>query len=88
MTPVRSSSVVYANNEDGDEEVDEGDSSELFCICRKPDDHTWMIACEGGCDDWFHGRCVNINERDGNLIDKYICTQTYSAGCACTEKPS
>ena len=54
-----------------DEDVD--DDTELFCICRKPDDHTWMIGCDGGCEDWFHGRCVGINERDGNLIDKYIC---------------
>ena len=73
VTPARSSSVANAKEEDEDEEMDEGDSSELFCICRKPDDHTWMIGCDGPCEDWFHGRCVNMNERDGNLIDKYFC---------------
>jgi len=73
VTPARSSSVAHAKDEDEDEEMDEGDSSELFCICRKPDDHTWMIGCDGPCEDWFHGRCVNMNERDGKLIDKYFC---------------
>ncbi|KAI1947812.1 COMPASS (complex proteins associated with Set1p) component [Ophidiomyces ophidiicola] len=49
------------------------DPSELFCICRKPDNHTWMIACDGGCEDWFHGKCVNMKQADADLIDKYIC---------------
>ncbi|EGD97153.1 hypothetical protein TESG_04567 [Trichophyton tonsurans CBS 112818] len=58
------------NSEDDDEDIDE---SALFCICRKPDNHTWMIACDGGCEDWFHGRCMNIDPKDADLIDKYIC---------------
>jgi hypothetical protein len=49
------------------------DDGEVFCICRKGDNHTWMIACDGTCDEWYHGKCVNIKERDGELIDKYIC---------------
>ncbi len=49
------------------------DDGEVFCLCRKGDNHSWMIACDGGCDDWFHGKCVDIRERDGDLIDKYIC---------------
>jgi COMPASS component SPP1 len=61
-----------------DEEAAEDDSDvenadEVFCICRKPDNHTWMIACDGGCEDWFHGKCVNIDPKDADLIDKYIC---------------
>jgi COMPASS component SPP1 len=60
--------------DDGDEEAGSDDSSgEVFCICRKGDNHTYMIACDGGCEDWFHGKCVNIREEDGDLIDKYIC---------------
>lgn len=54
-----------------DEDYEDGD--EVFCICRKPDNHTWMIGCDGGCEDWFHGKCVNIDPRDAELIDKYIC---------------
>lgn len=75
VTPMHSSPAPGAKG--GDDDADMDDDSELFCICRKPDDHTWMIACDGGCEDWFHGRCVDMNERDGNLIDKYICT-TYN----------
>lgn len=73
VTPARSSSLANGRDDDEDEDMDEGDSSELFCICCGPDDHTWMIGCDGPCESWFHGRCVNINERDGNLIEKYYC---------------
>ena len=73
-TPARTSSPVAANDED--EDLDE--SSEVFCICRKPDDHTWMIGCDGGCEDWFHGHCINIDQSDENLIDKYICERAFA----------
>jgi COMPASS component SPP1 len=56
-----------------DEDEDVEDENELFCICRRPDNHTWMIGCDGECEDWFHGKCVNIDPRDAELIDKYIC---------------
>lgn len=69
VTPDRSSSPIDPEEDDGEEDED----AALFCVCRKPDDHTVMIACDGPCQDWFHGRCVGINEKDGNLIDKYIC---------------
>ena len=74
-TPAQSSPPQAATEEE-EEEEDDIDDSELFCICRKPDDHTWMIACDGGCEDWFHGRCVNMDQQNGKLIDKYICTPT------------
>lgn len=53
-----------------DEDYDE---NEVFCICRRPDNHTWMIGCDGDCEDWYHGKCVNIDPRDAELIDRYIC---------------
>jgi COMPASS component SPP1 len=62
--------------EEGEEEDSEDDDA-IFCICRKPDNHTWMIGCDGGCEDWFHGKCVDIDPRDADLIDKYIC-ESYS----------
>jgi len=55
---------------------DEGESSEddaLYCICRRPDNHRWMIGCDGGCDDWFHGTCVNMVQADEDLVDRFIC---------------
>jgi COMPASS component SPP1 len=62
------------------------DDGEIFCICRKGDNHTWMIACDGGCDEWFHGNCVQIKERDGDLIDKYICPRCTKPGLQTTWK--
>jgi PHD-finger len=62
------------------EDNEAGDDDEVFCICRKGDNHTWMIGCDGGCEDWFHGKCVNIQERDGDLIDKYICPNCEDKG--------
>jgi len=38
-----------------------------------------MVACDGGCDDWYHGKCVDVQKEDESLIDKYICP-------ICTEK--
>jgi COMPASS component SPP1 len=63
-----------------DEEADSSDDGTLYCICRKPDNHQWMIACDGGCDDWFHGSCVNIQRSDESLIDKYICPNCAEQG--------
>lgn len=62
-----------------DDEMDEDDNGSVedenavYCICRKPDNHTWMIGCDGGCDDWYHGKCVNMQQEDEGLIDKFIC---------------
>jgi COMPASS component SPP1 len=63
-------------------EDDDIDPNELFCICRKPDNHTWMIACDGGCEDWFHGKCVDMKQADADLIDKYICKSTIAFSSA------
>lgn len=75
----RSSSVA-------DTPTSSNDDGEVFCICRKGDNHTWMIACDGGCEEWFHGNCVNIRERDGELIDKYICPTCVKPGLQTTWK--
>jgi COMPASS component SPP1 len=33
-----------------------------------------MVCCEGGCDEWYHCSCVNIEETDAKeLLDVYIC---------------
>ncbi|KAI9837962.1 MAG: hypothetical protein M1819_006116 [Sarea resinae] len=78
----RKASAAFSDDEDEFEMPDRDgeDESEVFCICRKPDNHTWMIGCDGGCEDWFHGKCVDIREQDGNLIDKYICPNCSESG--------
>ena len=63
----------YGEEEDVDEDEDVEGSGDVYCICRKPDNGTFMIGCDGTCDDWFHGKCVGIPEKDKNLIDKYVC---------------
>ncbi len=45
---------------------------EVYCICRKPDDGTFMVGCED-CNDWFHGKCVGIKESEQGLLLRYIC---------------
>ena len=78
-SPAPSNTIEGGVDEDedmGEADADYEEGTELFCICRKPDNHTWMIGCDGGCEDWFHGKCVHIKEEDGDLIDKYICTSS------------
>ncbi|KAJ4666579.1 COMPASS (complex proteins associated with Set1p) component [Exophiala dermatitidis] len=75
-----------ASSSVADTPTSSNDDGEVFCICRKGDNHTWMIACDGGCDEWFHGNCVNIRERDGELIDKYICPTCTKPGLQTTWK--
>ena len=47
-------------------------TNETYCFCKKPDDGTLMIQCDG-CDEWFHGRCVGITQGEVITIDKYFC---------------
>ncbi|PTU21347.1 hypothetical protein P175DRAFT_0530843 [Aspergillus ochraceoroseus IBT 24754] len=72
-SPAPESKRKFTKKTAAEEDDDSDDNDEIFCICRRPDNHTWMIGCDGGCEDWFHGKCVNIDPRDSELIDKYIC---------------
>lgn len=48
-------------------------SEEIFCICRKPDyGGEMMISCDS-CDEWFHFKCMNLNEKHAKLIAKFFC---------------
>lgn len=51
-----------------------------YCICRRPDNGDYMVACDGGCNDWYHGKCVNMKEEDAPLIDQYVCPRCAAAG--------
>lgn len=68
VTPARSSSV--ANGPEGESDEDD---KEIYCICRKPDDHTLMIGCDGPCEDWYHVRCVGMDAAKSKLIQKWYC---------------
>lgn len=47
-------------------------SEELYCICRKPDNGTLMISCDG-CEEWFHTKCMKIENQHLSLLDKFYC---------------
>ncbi|OAG06355.1 uncharacterized protein CC84DRAFT_1176368 [Paraphaeosphaeria sporulosa] len=81
-TPVAGSSPAPDHSSQVHPTDDEGESSdnELYCICRKPDNHRWMIACDGGCDDWFHGGCVDMEQADEELVDRFICPSCQEKG--------
>ncbi|KAF1843199.1 uncharacterized protein K460DRAFT_378397 [Cucurbitaria berberidis CBS 394.84] len=75
-TPALESSPAPDNSSQVGPSDDEGESSEdhnLYCLCRKPDNHRWMIGCDGGCDDWFHGDCINMKQSEEALVDRFIC---------------
>ncbi|KAK3996916.1 Set1 complex component spp1 [Cladorrhinum sp. PSN332] len=61
-----------------------GNSSESdsgpYCLCRGPDNHRFMIACDR-CEDWFHGECIGMDKWTGeNLVQKYICPNCTDGG--------
>ena len=33
-----------------------------------------MIARDGGCEDWYHGRFVDPKEEDSAHSDEFICS--------------
>lgn len=33
-----------------------------------------MIACDA-CEEWYHGDCVNISEKEAKLIRQYFCVR-------------
>ncbi|OCB87803.1 hypothetical protein A7U60_g5126 [Sanghuangporus baumii] len=46
-----------------------------YCLCKGEDDGTPMIKCEGGCQSWYHFRCVDLDEDDAGEIEQYICPE-------------
>ena len=72
--------------------VGSADATELFCVCRTPyDNDRFYLGCES-CENWFHGKCVNITEEEvgadintkrgqGMQTSEYTCTQPV---CICS----
>ncbi|KAL1502138.1 hypothetical protein ABEB36_007328 [Hypothenemus hampei] len=47
---------------------------QAYCICRSSDSSRFMIACDA-CEEWYHGDCINISEKDAKLIKQYFCVR-------------
>lgn len=61
-----------------DEEFDGANiptSEKLFCLCQLPADDRPYIACDGGCNRWFHYSCLGLLQQDVDLIGEYICRE-------------
>lgn len=41
---------------------DDSDDDTIYCVCRKTASG-FMVGCDGGCEDWFHGACVDIKPK-------------------------
>lgn len=74
----KAKSVEPEEDDDGSEGASSNDGGE-YCICRGPDDHRPMIACDN-CDEWYHCSCVGVVESDVLLIDKYVCQKCHIPG--------
>lgn len=55
------------------------DGNDIFCICRRGDLGKWMIGCDG-CDEWYHGECIDVSKADEGLIDQYFCPRCQRDG--------
>lgn len=55
-------------------EEKEPTESRVYCLCRQPDDGSYMLACDK-CEEWYHGRCVKVTKKVGDRLKTYICPQ-------------
>uniref|UniRef100_A0A8D8Y443 [histone H3]-trimethyl-L-lysine(4) demethylase n=1 Tax=Cacopsylla melanoneura TaxID=428564 RepID=A0A8D8Y443_9HEMI len=54
--------------EDGEDEL----CSYVPCLRPEGDQVDW-VQCDGGCEQWFHMICVNLNKTDLREDQEYIC---------------
>eukprot|EP00976_Prorocentrum_cordatum_P045518 919243-Prorocentrum_minimum.AAC.1 len=61
----------------------------LYCVCRKPyRQNVFMLGCDS-CDEWYHGKCVGVEEdvsvswasrvpfrpHDADELQEYVCAK-------------
>lgn len=66
------SQYLHAQTTSGTSKTVSSDPSQLYCICRQPALHYFMIQCNK-CQDWFHGECVGINRQKAAKIKEFYC---------------
>ena len=58
------------HSDDTDQDMED---SKIYCSCRTAWNNQFMIQCDF-CQEWYHGKCVNITPTDALNIDKYKCS--------------
>lgn len=61
--------------------VEQEPEEQVYCICRKPEEGRFMVACDGPCDDWYHGSCVGVTAKEALKMDKYFCEYCAFVSC-------
>ncbi|CAG9861757.1 unnamed protein product [Phyllotreta striolata] len=64
LLPERQSKIDTLLKQDG----------QAYCICRSSDSSRFMIACDA-CEEWYHGDCIKISEKEAKLIKQYYCVR-------------
>ncbi|KAJ8949200.1 hypothetical protein NQ318_021693 [Aromia moschata] len=62
LLPERQSKIDTLLKQDG----------QAYCICRSSDSSRFMIACDA-CEEWYHGDCIKISEKEAKLVKQYFC---------------
>ncbi|CAH1978378.1 unnamed protein product [Acanthoscelides obtectus] len=62
LLPERQSKIDTLLKQDG----------QAYCICRSSDSSRFMIACDA-CEEWYHGDCIRISEKEAKNIKQYYC---------------
>ncbi|KAF7996636.1 hypothetical protein HCN44_002282 [Aphidius gifuensis] len=75
--PVSEMESEMEDDDDGSQNSDsEDDPNRLWCICKRPHNNRFMICCDI-CEDWFHGKCVNITKAMGKQMEdqgiEWVC---------------
>ena len=61
--------VNFKLQSDTDEDLED---SKIYCFCKKPWNNQFMIQCDF-CQEWYHGKCVDVTPTEALNIDKYKC---------------
>ncbi|XP_068626187.1 death-inducer obliterator 1 isoform X3 [Battus philenor] len=67
--PVQAPIVEKTSAESQESWNSEDDPNRLWCICKQPHNNRFMICCDS-CEDWFHGKCVNITKAMGQQMEE------------------
>lgn len=66
---VQASAIEKMSVESQESWNSEDDPNRLWCICKQPHNNRFMICCDN-CEDWFHGKCVNITKAMGQQMEE------------------